>query len=934
MVLILCLSLLWPHGLSINNLKVVAAATGKVTASSLNIRSGPGTSYDKVSVNGSYAYLKKDETFTILEEKDGWYSISFKFSGKTVEGYVIDDFVEVVSGEVATPTEAPKPTATPKPTEAPTPTPTPKAEDVNIKEAELEVPATVTASRLNVREKPTTSSSKVTTVTKNQKVTILNEVIVSTGKWYRISFQVNKKTTTGYVLSDYIKLTLSSKIKANVESSSKVKIRTGAGDTYKYLTKKDGSQVSLKDGKSITITKEVTDSKGQKWFKISFTLSSVKYSGYILADKTLIRVTTTPTATPTKAPTDTPTVTPTDTPTVTPTETPNVTPTAKVTATPKPSAEPTQAVTPTVTPKPGTTVTPKPGTTVTPTPTPNATPAVTKAPTSTPKSSPTPTPFGYIKEVTTPTEGSVYYASLINVFQNVMVSNDVLFDENYNPILLASGDKVTVSHTVYVNSVPWYVVSFSKNDKSYAGYVKAEYILLGELSGDVTIPVTPSVSVTPTPMPSTGILTDAEFEQSMSNQGFPESYKYYLRELHKLYPTWVFEAYHTGLDWNTVISKEGALGINLITNNKSLEWKSFAKGAYNWKTDRFIPFDGSTWVTASKVAIEYFMDPRNFLNEKGIFQFELLTYKSQYQNATGVEGILFNTALYNKRYSFVDDNGKTKDYTFSETFIKAAEYSGVSPFHLATRVKQEVVTGPTTLSSSVSGTVEGLEGLYNFYNIGAYHSTAPGGAIANGLKYAKNGTTSSDLNALYLIPWDNPFDSIVGGAYIIGRNYINRGQNTIYLQKFNVTPTSTYSHQYMANVEAPNAEAKKTYTAYSGMMNVPIVFSIPVYNNMPSKASPVPTKMLNPNNWLKTLKVNGLSLTPTFDLSKDQPYSLIIENSMDFIDISATAVSSKSTVMGTGIIPLIVGSNEVVITVMAENGNIREYIIYVVREEE
>lgn len=880
MVLILCLSLLWPHGLSVNNLRVSAATIGKVTATSLNVRSGPGTSFDRVSVNGSFTFLKKDETFTILREKDGWYLISFKFSGKTVEGYVIADFVDVVSGSVATPTPTPKPTATPTPKPNATPTPTPKAVDVTIKNAELKIPATVTASRLNVRQKPTTSSLRVSTVEKNQKVTILNEVIVGTGKWYHISFQVNKKTTTGYVLSNYIKLTLSSNIKANVASSSKVKIRTGAGDTHKFLTQKNGSQISLKDGKAITITKEVTDSKGQKWFKISFTLSSVKYTGYILADKTLIRVTSTPT------------------------------------------------VTPTVTPKPGTTVTP----TVTPTPTPKATQAVTKAPTTTPNASPTPTPIGYIREVNSPTEGSVYYASLINVFQNVLASNDVLFDENYNPILLAEGDKVTVSLTVYTNEVPWYVVSFNKNNKSYAGYVKAEYILLVDGAGDVTNPTPPSVSTTPTPTPSTGILTDAEFEQSMKNQGFPESYKPYLRELRKMYPTWVFEAYHTNLDWNTVISKESVLGINLITNNKSLEWKSFETGAYNWRTDSFIPFDGSTWVTASKAAIEYYMDPRNFLDEKGIFQFELLTYKSQYQNATGVESILFNTAMYNKNYSFIDANNKTKKYTYSETFIKAAEYSGVSPFHLATRVKQEVVTGPTTLSSSVSGTVEGLEGLYNFYNIGAYHSTAPGGAIANGLKYAKNGTTNADLNALYLIPWDNPYDSIVGGAYIIGRNYINRGQNTIYLQKFNVTPISTFSHQYMANVEAPNAEAKKTFSAYSGMMNVPIVFSIPVYKNMPSKVSPVPAKMLNPNNWLKTLKVNGYSLTPTFDLSKDQPYSLIVENGVEFLEISASAVSSKSTVAGTGIIPLLVGSNEVIITVTAENGDVRKYIIIVVRE--
>ena len=80
-------------------------------------------------------------------------------------------------------------------------------------------------------------------------------------------------------------------------------------------------------------------------------------------------------------------------------------------------------------------------------------------------------------------------------------------------------------------------------------------------------------------------------------------------------------------------------------------------------------------------------------------------------------------------------------------------------------------------------------GYYNFYNIGAYNSTAAGGAIANGLKYAKNGSTNATLNSNSLIPWTNRYRAIVGGAYIIGNSYISKGQNTIYLQKFNVTPS-------------------------------------------------------------------------------------------------------------------------------------------------
>ena len=887
-VIILCLALILPQGLTIKSLQVAAASTATVLATSLNVRSGPGTTYDKVEVNGNAAYLKQKETITILGEKSGWYLISFKFSGKTVKGYVNKDYVKVDGGTVdATPTPTVKPKATPTPKPKPT-----------VAQASLKVAATVTATKLNLRKKPTTSSTVLSTMIKDQNITIVNEVIIDSNKWYCVTFKTSKGSFTGYVLSDYIKLPLTSSIKANVNSSTKVKIRTGAGETYKYLTNKEGDQILLSDDKSVTITKEVTDASGKKWFKISITVSSVKYNAYVLANQILIRANSVAV---------TPTVAPSQVPTLSPTKKPTATPTPKPSSTPKPGA----------TPKP----TPKP----TAKPTPKVSPTV----------APIPTSIGYIQEVTTPTEGLVYYASLINVMKNILMSNDVLFDSAFNPILLPANQKVTIYSTVRVDMVPWYYVNFRQGGIEYQGYVKAEYILIGKGGTEDNTPgvITPTGKITPTPIPATKPLTNAQFEAKLVSEGFPESYKTLLRQLHQLYPTWVFEAQQTGLDWNTAMNREGALGINLISNGKGVEWKSLESGAYNWKTDAFIPFDGSTWVTPSKAGLAYYMDPRNFLNDKGIFQFELLSYKSQYQNVTGVEGILYNTALYNKYYTYLDDMGKNVSYTYSDTFIKAAEYSGVSPYHLATRVKQEIVTGTTTLSSSVSGTVSGLEGLFNFYNIGAFHSTVAGGAVANGLKYAKNGTTNAQLNAAYLLPWDCPFDSIVGGAYSIGRNYINKGQNTVYLQKFNVTSTSTYSHQYMANVEAPNAEAKKTFTAYSGMMSVPIVFSIPVYNNMPSTASPVPSIVYNPNNWLKTLNVDECSLSPTFNLAVDQPYSLIVDYDEEFINISATAVSKKATVLGTGFIPLQVGINQVVITVIAENADQRQYLINVVREE-
>ena len=174
---------------------------------------------------------------------------------------------------------------------------------------------------------------------------------------------------------------------------------------------------------------------------------------------------------------------------------------------------------------------------------------------------------------------------------------------------------------------------------------------------------------------------------------------------------------------------------------------------------------------------------------------------------------------------------------YADLILTAAKTSKVSAFHLASRIKQEV--GPFLSHSSISGTVEGYKGLYNFYNIGATSSNQPGGAIRNGLQYAKDGKgASSATKAKYLIPWDTKEKAITGGAIFIGSSYINLGQNTIYLQKFHVSQNTTgelFWHQYMTNVLAPYSEGKLIYNGYekSNMLNSAISFIIPIYNNMP-----------------------------------------------------------------------------------------------------
>ena len=244
------------------------------------------------------------------------------------------------------------------------------------------------------------------------------------------------------------------------------------------------------------------------------------------------------------------------------------------------------------------------------------------------------------------------------------------------------------------------------------------------------------------------------------------------------------------------------------------------------------------------------MDPRNFLNEVRIFQFEALSFSEHTNNLDGVEKILYGTEFYNTKVSYLTSSGQTINMSekYSDLILRGGQTSRVSPYHLASRIKQEV--GPFLSHASISGKISGFEGLYNFYNIGATSSSEPMGAIKNGLQYAKDGKGASEATKTkFLIPWNTKERAITGGAIFIGDSYINQGQDTVYLQKFDVTGESLFWHQYMTNVLAPYSESKSIYTGYknSNLLDIPMNFIIPIYNNMPD--IPTQSPSIEPSNF-------------------------------------------------------------------------------------
>ena len=156
--------------------------------------------------------------------------------------------------------------------------------------------------------------------------------------------------------------------------------------------------------------------------------------------------------------------------------------------------------------------------------------------------------------------------------------------------------------------------------------------------------------------------------------------------------------------------------------------------------------------------------------------------------------------------------------------MEAAEEAGISPYHLASRIIQEQGSKG---SSTSSGKYSGYKGYYNFLNINA---TGSGSStiIKNALAYAKKQG------------WTDPEKSIEGGAKFLAEDYISIGQNTLYLQKFDVVKQEgLYEHQYMQNLLAPTSEASNMKDIYesSDTVDSKLNFIIPLYENIPEEVS-------------------------------------------------------------------------------------------------
>ena len=296
--------------------------------------------------------------------------------------------------------------------------------------------------------------------------------------------------------------------------------------------------------------------------------------------------------------------------------------------------------------------------------------------------------------------------------------------------------------------------------------------------------------------------------ENIDSNTYPQI-KEMIQNLKNEHQNWNFKILYTDLDWNEVIENEyvghGSSPRNLVPTSSSYagEWICPICGDTT--------YDSGKWHCASQSALKYMMDPRNSLNSSDIFQFLELTY-TDYKIET-IQAML-------KKYDFWNNE------SYINAIIEASKKYNVNVYYVIARILQEQGNGTSPLVKG-EGYNDQYIGVYNVFNIGASGS-GKDNVILNGLARAEQeGWTSIEL-------------SIDGGVEFISRGYINRGQNTMYLQKFDVDSSEAglYWHQYQQNIMAPQNEGTKLRVAFEECesLDMDYTFIIPVYKNMPDTA--------------------------------------------------------------------------------------------------
>ena len=417
----------------------------------------------------------------------------------------------------------------------------------------------------------------------------------------------------------------------------------------------------------------------------------------------------------------------------------------------------------------------------------------------------------------------------------------------------------------FTDGTVWYKITYN----NITGYMHGSYVYLIK-------PVVP----------------EGTFAEQLAT--FPESYRDALITLHSIYPNWNFVADNIDIDFATAVHNE-TLGHRKLVNMTSdgVSWRALGPENYNWTTGKWKTYSGN-WTDASKEVIEYYMDPRNFINTDAVYMFMQQSYTEGTATEAELAEFVKGSYLANGFDAAQDDAVYAGSYV--KIILDAAKQANVNPYVLASTLILE--QGREGKSDLISGTTEKYPGYYNFFN----YKASGEDVIANGLAYAKEQC------------WSSRSKSIIGGAKLYASGYIAVGQDTYYYKDFDVQDINPYTHQYAQSIYDHRSSAKLIREVYMSKTNLSLTFRIPVYKNMYEKAPAYPPENDTLNNYYFTdIDVAGLS--PAFSMY-NQSYTLNVSgNTTVYVKMPQTATYS-----GNATYSLKAGKNVVKLPVRSQSG--------------
>lgn len=225
-----------------------------------------------------------------------------------------------------------------------------------------------------------------------------------------------------------------------------------------------------------------------------------------------------------------------------------------------------------------------------------------------------------------------------------------------------------------------------------------------------------------------------------------------------------------------------------------------------YRTNSSVYYDSTKqypWVSASKDQIAYYLNPQNFSDDYGKYQFLKLNYTYGI-TAADLDGILIGKGVLQGKGS---------------VFLKAAQDNNISPVYLVSHALLETGNGTSALATGINVTqVNGQsvepKVVYNMFGIYAFDSDPN----RFGSEYA------------YIQGWTSVDSAILGGAKWISNQYINNSfykQDTLYKMRWN--PSNPGTHQYATDISWAYNQIYNIKRLTDKCKNAVLIFDIPVY---------------------------------------------------------------------------------------------------------